>query len=351
MSVRHTIVRAGLETLYFSGAHMLMRPFVGGVGAILMLHHVRPARRGRFQPNAQLEVTPEFLDRVVRRLRRANVDLISLDEMHRRLTARDCGRRFACFTFDDGYRDNKEWAYPILKAAGVPFTIYVATSFADRLGKLWWLALEQVIARNDRFSLIMDGRASHVVCSGLSAKREVFETIYWWLRGLPSEQMVIDKVSDLAARCGVDLAKICADLCMDWNEIAELARDPLVTIGAHTVNHVMLAKVTDGQARNELKISRDVIAASLGKAPEHLAYPFGDPTTAGPREFRIAAELGFKTAVTTRPGVLFAEHAGHLTALPRISLNGMFQDTRYIPVLMSGAATAIWNGFKKVDAA
>jgi peptidoglycan/xylan/chitin deacetylase (PgdA/CDA1 family) len=163
--------------------------------------------------------------------------------------------------------------------------------------------------------------------------------------------MVIDKVSDLAARCGVDLAKICADLCMDWNEIAELARDPLVTIGAHTVNHVMLAKVTDGQARNELKISRDVIAASLGKAPEHLAYPFGDPTTAGPREFRIAAELGFKTAVTTRPGVLFAEHAGHLTALPRISLNGMFQDTRYIPVLMSGAATAIWNGFKKVDAA
>ena len=351
MSVRHTIVRAGLETLYFSGAHMLMRPFVGGVGAILMLHHVRPARRDRFQPNAQLEVTPEFLERVVHHLQRAEVDLISLDEMHRRLTAGDFSRRFACFTFDDGYRDNKQWAYPILKAAQVPFAVYVATSFADRLGKLWWLALEQVIARNERFSLIMDGQARHVVCPGLAAKREVFETLYWWLRGLPSEKMVIDTVADLAARSGVDLAKICADLCMDWNEIAALARDPLVTIGAHTVNHVMLAKASDGQARGELKISRDVIAAALGKAPEHLAYPFGDPSTAGPREFRIAAELGFKTAVTTRPGVLFAEHAGHLTALPRISLNGMFQDTRYIPVLMSGAATALWNGFKRVNAA
>jgi peptidoglycan/xylan/chitin deacetylase (PgdA/CDA1 family) len=351
VGVKHTIVRAGLNTLYFSGAHKLMQPYVGGVGAIMMLHHVRPARGDRFRPNAQLEVTPQFLERVVRHLRRAEVDIISLDEMHRRLTAGDFSRRFACFTFDDGYRDNKQWAYPILKAAGAPFTVYVATSFADRLGKLWWLALEQVIARNDRFSLIMDGRASHVACSDLAAKREVFDTVYWWLRGLPSEQMVIDKVADLAARYGVDLAKICTDLCMDWNEIAELARDPLVTIGAHTVNHVMLAKAADGQARNELAMSRSIIAAALGKAPDHLAYPFGDPTTAGPREFRIAAELGFKTAVTTRPGVLFAEHAGHLTALPRISLNGMFQDTRYIPVLMSGAATAFWNGFKKVNAA
>ena len=71
MSVKHTIVRLGLETLYFSGAHMLLRPLVGGVGAILMLHHVRPPRRDRFQPNKQLEVTPDFLARVIRRLRRA----------------------------------------------------------------------------------------------------------------------------------------------------------------------------------------------------------------------------------------------------------------------------------------
>ena len=351
MSVKHTIVRLGLETLYFSGAHMLMRPFVGGVGAILMLHHVRPSRRDSFQPNRQLEVTPKFLDRVIRRLRRAKVDLISLDEMHRRLTTRDFGRRFACVTFDDGYRDNKTFAYPILKRAGVPFTIYVATSFADRLGKLWWLALEAVIARNDRFALMMDGRQAYFDCPDAARKREAFDTLYGWLRGLPTEQAVLDIVGDLAARYGVDMAGFCGELCMDWRELGELARDPLATIGAHTVNHVMLAKASDAQVRAELKMSRAVIAAALGKAPDHLAYPYGDASTAGPREFRIAAELGFKTAVTTRPGVLFAEHADHLTALPRISLNGAYQDMRYIRVLMSGAATALWNGFKRVDAA
>jgi peptidoglycan/xylan/chitin deacetylase (PgdA/CDA1 family) len=94
-----------------------------------------------------------------------------------------------------------------------------------------------------------------------------------------------------------------------------------------------------------------VIEASLGVRPQHLAYPVGDPTAAGAREFRIAAELGFKTAVTTRPGVLFAGHGRHLTALPRISLNGNFQQLRYVDVLMSGAATAMWNGFRRVDAA
>ncbi len=72
---------------------------------------------------------------------------------------------------------------------------------------------------------------------------------------------------------------------------------------------------------------------------------------AGPREFALARELGFKTAVTTRPGVLFPEHRERLMALPRISLNGEFQRLRYLKVLTSGAATALWNRFQRVDAA
>src|SRR6185312_13826688 len=96
--LRKTIIRSGLETLYFSGAHRLLQPFVGGAGMILMLHHVRPEPIGAFQPNRHLEVTPDFLDRMLTRLRRDGVDIISLDEMHRRLKAGELGRRFACIT-------------------------------------------------------------------------------------------------------------------------------------------------------------------------------------------------------------------------------------------------------------
>ena len=90
--------------------------------------------------------------------------------MHRRLTEHDFKRRFVCLTFDDGYRDTLKYAYPILKKAEMPFAVYVATSFPDRLGELWWLALEAVIARNARIGLVLDGKNRTFDCA--HARRE-----------------------------------------------------------------------------------------------------------------------------------------------------------------------------------
>src|SRR5947209_11494905 len=142
-----------------------MRPLVGGIGAILTLHHVRPPRFDRFQPNRLLEVTPRFLERVVRWLRRSGIDVVSLDEMHRRLTQGDFERRFICITIDDGYRDTLQWAYPILRTHEIPFTLYIPTSFPDRFGELWWLAFEAVVARNKRVSLLIDGKERGFECA------------------------------------------------------------------------------------------------------------------------------------------------------------------------------------------
>jgi peptidoglycan/xylan/chitin deacetylase (PgdA/CDA1 family) len=348
--VKNNIIRTGLEALYFSGAHALLRPFVGGVGMILMLHHVRPPRPDRFQPNRLLEVTPRFLEKVARRLRRSRLDIVTLDEMHQRLTERYSKRRFVCVTIDDGYRDTLEWAYPILKKYEIPFGLYIPTSFPDRLGELWWLALEAVIAKNDRIGLVIDGRDQRFDCRTVEEKRSLYASVYAWLRSLGSEEELRRVVRDLSRRHQVDIAAFCEELCMTWDELAVLAADPLVTIGAHTVNHVMLKKVPEKTARTEMEMSRAVIQASLGVKPQHLAYPIGDKTSADAREFRMAAELGFKTAVTTRPGVLFSQHRNHLMALPRISVNGEFQRMRYLRVLMSGAATAMWNGFRPVNA-
>ena len=349
--LKKAIFRAGLETLYFSGAHLMMRPFVGGVGMLLTLHHVRPPRPGDFQPNRLLEVSPDFFESVARSLRRSSLDLVSLDEMHRRMVEGDFSSRFACVTFDDGYRDTLQFAYPILKRYDIPFAVYIATSFPDRLGELWWLALEAVIARNDRVGLTTNGEDRWYDCPTVEDKYALFDRVYWWLRRRTTEDELRAFVRNLCAVYHVDIAAFCGELCMTWDEIGKLAADPLVTIGAHTVNHFILKKVSDNTVRSEMDLSRSVIEAALGKRPQHFAYPVGDPTSAGPREFRIAAELGFKTAVTTRPGVLFREHREHLMALPRISLNGEYQQKRFVSVLMSGAATGMWNGFRRVSAA
>ncbi len=228
---------------------------------------------------------------MIARLRRSKVDLISLDEMHRRLTTGDFPRRrFVCITFDDGYRDNHEFAYPVLKKYEVPFAIYwVAPSFADKIGELWWLALEAVIAQNQMIGLRLDGRDRWFECRSVKDKREVFAHIYAWLRQLPTEEELRQVVRDLSVRHRVDMAPFCADLCMGWDELATLAADPLVTIGAHTVNHPILTKLDDHAVRAELGSSRSVIEAALGVRPAHLAYPIRRSDGAAP--LRVPARL------------------------------------------------------------
>ena len=352
MKLKKTVVRGGLETLYFSGMHHWLRPLVGGMGAILALHHVRPARPDAFQPNRVLEVTPEFFEGLLRRLSRARIDVVTLDEMHRRFIEDDFRRRCVCLTFDDGYKDFLRWAHPLLRKYKMPFAVYIATSFPDGLGELWWLALETVIAQNRRIGMVINGKDQYFESATVREKRELYDAVYTYLRSMQSDEAVRRAVRDLCATYSIDILSFCRDLCMDWREIVELAADPLCTIGAHTVNHMMLKKVSsDATVRAEIQMSRAVLQAALGKRAEHLAYPVGDPMTAGAREFRIAAELGFKTAVTTRPGVLFKAHRDHLTALPSIPVSGEFQQQRYLKVLMSGAGTAFSNRFRRVSAA
>src|SRR5512135_2964894 len=251
-----------------------MRPLVGGIGCILTLHHVRPPRPDAFQPNRLLEVTPVFFEGLLRRLKRRRIDLVSLDEMHRRFVAGDFKRRFVCITFDDGYKDVHRWAMPLLKKYELPYAMYIATSFPDRLGELWWVALEAVIARNSRIGLLINGKDQFFECGSVREKRELYDAIYGYLRSMKTEDELRRTVRDLCATYRVDIASFCRDLCMTWQEIVEMAADPLCTIGAHTVNHMMLKKVPNDQTvRAEMEMSRAVLEAALGKRPDHLAYP------------------------------------------------------------------------------
>ena len=349
--LRSNIFRAGREALYFSGAHHLLRPLFAGVGTIFTLHHVRPASVTAFQPNRHLEITPDFLRATLEHLRGLDVDIVTLDEMHGRMRERDFARRFACFTFDDGYRDNRDFALPVMAEFGAPFAVYVASDFASGNGKLWWVALERLIAKVDFLEAPIGGETTRLDCRDAAAKTEAFASLHAWLRGMPSDADVNRTVSDLCRRHGLDDSTIARELCMSWQELQAFAADPLVTIGAHTLSHCNLAKCPSDAAEREIAASRANIEAKLDRPAMHFAYPYGDKNAATARDFALVRKLGFRTAVTTRPGMLFAENADHMTALPRLSLNGNYQDARLLQVLTSGAATAMWNGFRRVDAA
>lgn len=349
--IRSTVIRAGLEALYLSGAHHLLRPIFAGVGAIFMLHHVRPRDTREFQPNHHLEIEPAFLRAMLSHLRARDIDIVTMDEVFLRLTEKNFARRFAAFTLDDGYRDNRDHALPVFHEFDAPCIVYAVSDFAAGSGRLWWVALERAVAGADLIEVEIGGQMTRMEAKTPAQKQAAFDRLHDWLRALPGEHDVLREVAKLCARHGVDESAICRELCMSWDELKAFAADPLVTIGAHTITHPNLARQREEEALRELKTSRERIEAQLNRPVLHLAYPYGDKIAAGPREFALAKAAGFKTAVTTRPGMIFPESAGYMTALQRVSLNGNFQDERILPVLTSGTATAMWNGFRRIDAA
>jgi peptidoglycan/xylan/chitin deacetylase (PgdA/CDA1 family) len=343
MSRRTTnILKAVLSAMHYSGADSMIAPLTRGIGAIFMLHHTSPAKPGKFEPNRILRISPQFLELVIRQVRASGFEIVSLDEAHFRLVEGDYGKPFVCFTFDDGYRDNLEYAYPIFKRHHLPFAIYVPTDYADGRGDLWWLTLEKVIVQVDALTLKMNGSLRRLRCGTSAEKDATFHTVYWWLRSI-DEVDARGIVRELCNGIDFDADGMCRDLMMNWSEIAHLAADPLVTIGGHTRRHYALAKLTQAEAYAEIDTSVRRIEQETGKPCRHFSYPYGDESSAGPREFEIVKELGLKTGVTTRKGLIHPRHAQELTALPRVSLNGDYQKQRYVKVLLSGAPFALLN--------
>ena len=323
-----------LQALRLTGAHRVFGRVASGAGAILTFHRVRPAPDAAFTPNGHLEITPEFLGELVDWARRRDIDLVTLDEALRRL---DMGahRRFLVLTFDDGYRDNLEFALPVLSARNCPFTIYVATGFTERRVNPWWMTLEAVVATADRVEHT-DGSGAVLPASSLADKRATYDILCDWLQAAPEGEQR-SAIDALAKRHGFDVEALVDEAFMNWSEVKQIAGESLVTIGAHTDGHFALAKLSEQEAIGDVTKGAELLQQQLGERPVHFAYPYGFPAAVGPREYDLIAGLGFRTGVLTSPGVLRSTSAKHPTALPRISMNGYFQSVKYAEVLASGA--------------
>lgn len=346
---RYGLYRAAFEALALPGLAPALRRFSQAKGVIFTLHRVLLKPPAAFAPNGILQVTPDFLEAVIIRARKAGFDIVDLDEAVRRLTDTEA-RPFVVLTFDDGYRDNLVHALPILRRHEAPFTLYLPTALIDGVGIVWWQALEDIIAANDLVVVDMPEGPYYGDAATLEQKNKTFAHIYDRYRKMPEPEREAS-IKALAGRYDLALARHCRDLIMDWSELKRFAESPLCTIGAHTVHHFELSKLPEAEMRAEIEQSAKVLAAQFGTRPRHLSYPIGGVAAAGPREFAAAKEMGFATAVTTRPGGIYAEHTDHLTALPRISLNGLFQEKRFIEVFLTAEIFTLMRRGQRLDIA
>jgi peptidoglycan/xylan/chitin deacetylase (PgdA/CDA1 family) len=342
-----------LRKLVLHGARLsLLAPLagrlLGGIGAILMLHRINDDTPRGIGVNRHLTVTPSFLDAVLTEVRRMGFIFVSMDEAVDRLKSRSSRERFVAITADDGYRDNLTEALPVLERHAAPITIHVAPALTEGKVLLWWDLLEEIVSTRDVLYLSMPEGPAVFECDTPTARFRANTEIHNYLTERVAEEDQVQVVRSLARSCGIDPMVAGHAALMNWDELRRIAAHPLVTIGAHSVHHYNLRRLTPEKVMRELLDARAIIEMELGLTPRHMAYPYGYESAVGRREVELTREAGYASAVTTRHGLLQAEHAAHLQALPRISVNGRYQLVAHIGTMLSGITIPIANRGQRV---
>ena len=335
-------IRMMLDFFLYTKSYHFFKGKYGGLGHILMLHRVISTEEmqigQRFIPTDMEITTAEFAE-IIAFFQKMNYVFVSLDEVYQILREKNFEKRFVAITFDDGYQDIYTHAYPILKREGIPFAANITTGFPDRNIIIWWYLLEELLLKHEHLSFKINGHAYDYQFANTREKYFAFREIRDFILDSTKENF-LKKMERIFGPLEIDLFQKTHELALSWEQIREMSRDPLVTIGAHTMNHKPLGKLTEEKIRQELAGSVARIEEKTGKKVEHFSYPFGRKEC-GQREFALVKEMGFKTALTTRFTNIFPEHRDHLECLPRIYKIGEIPLEKYLGVIASGALSAM----------
>ena len=340
--LKQVAITGGLEVSFLLSRLGLIGSLKGR-GVIFTLHHVRPAEPQAFQPNRHLDITPEFLDATIRTLAGRGYRFLRLEDVPTALAEAEGGQPFAVFTLDDGFRDNRDFAMPVFARHGVPFTIFVCKGLSERSHTMWWETIAALIGKRERLALCLPAGRIDLDCSTLRAKTSAFDAVARCLMA-GDETKGVAQLDQMAQAAGINPHALVSETVMDRDELAALARNPLVSYGAHTVSHRGLADLGDTELLSELNESADYVGGITGARPTTFAYPYGDTRSATIRTAGYADWAGFKLSLTTRPATLTPASMQSPQLLPRISLNGLYQKRRYVEALASGLPSRLAGG-------
>lgn len=266
------------------------------VGEILMLHRV-VTQRSVLADNRLMEITPERLEELILKYQKLNYDFISLDDLYQRhKNGRIKDKKFVCFTFDDGYVDNYEIAYPIFKKYNCPFAIYITTDFPDGRALLWWYVLEDILLNNNEVTL---GDGSFYICNTIESKNLTFRQIREKIFSLQNDNM--DQVLFyLFQNYQFSFPDMVKNQALSWSQINELSESGLCTIASHSVSHAAFDRLSPGQIEYELMHSKQLLESHINKQVNHFAYPYGRYNN---NTLKIVENAGYQTALLANGGM------------------------------------------------
>lgn len=322
---------------------VLSKRFFAGKGFIVCLHRILPKlRHDAFWGVNGMAVSPEYLDWLIMYVRKEGFDWIGMNEVKSRLRDKN-SKPFACMTLDDGWRDNLTYGLPVFEKHEVPFCIYVANCFPNGECLMWTEALTKLVEGAEQVAFTYKEQAFRFSTSTIQDKKEAYHKMRFFVLDADT----FDEMNSRIAAIFGNLNSIPISEALRWGEVASLAKHKLCTIGAHTVHHVPLAKFTAVNALEEMKNSKLLIEEQIGQSVLHFAYPYGSRNECSYREFNLAKQAGFDTAVTGRPANLFAKNVLYDMAIPRYAIGEGTNEER-LRYIMNGVLHFSMNGFKQI---
>jgi peptidoglycan/xylan/chitin deacetylase (PgdA/CDA1 family) len=308
----HPLIKSGVYlTSYVTGLSRALGFRYRGCGVIFAFHSI--VDDDAFYPDHPLRCPVGKLEWMLRRLRQQQLDFVTLEQAVERLGT-PSARPFVVFTFDDGFADNLSKALPVMEKFAAPFTVYVPTGMILRDIDAWWFGVAELVRLHDEIEVPTLGRFR---CADRGSKQRTYSIIEGAIHEnfelLPTIQEVLDAAS-------IKIPALVDREALTERQLRTLSQHPLVTIGGHSTSHLNFKRASAVTVRSEMTQNREFLEGLTGRPVVHNAYPFGHAGACGDREAVISHAVGFRTAVTTRPGTLFPEHRDHLQALPRICL-------------------------------
>jgi peptidoglycan/xylan/chitin deacetylase (PgdA/CDA1 family) len=236
----------------------------------------------------------EFVRRHFTVLRFADV----LEAMDR---GRDLPARSIVITFDDGHRDNYTHAYPVLKALGIPGTIFLSTDYVGTDRVFWFDRVAALLFRAPAGVLSLEALGFEAVLSDVLSRRSAAEVLLELLKQLPDRQR-LEHLDVLERKVSASAVPEAGSAALTWDQVREMARGG-IEFGSHAASHPILTMLDDATLQRELEGSRRVIQRETGQAVETVAYPVGKKFAYDDRVIRMARSCGYRLGVSYVVGV------------------------------------------------